>query len=263
MPATPIRASIVLVALVLVGFPATGSGLAGGLPASYGVERAAGDGNCTITFRMTTDATVGNLGWETDYTNAPGGFAGEGDGVDCTALVPVLLGKFDDDAGTLTLGWIAPLGVSGTTDIVECTFVPTGIPKKEDFSVTVTEAGDPETNDIVPPPVVEVHTISCAPVCGNDSVDGGEECDDGDTDFQPGDFCSADCSLIPCGSPGGADADAPKASDALFILHASVGTGQCDVRVCDVNASGSVTASDALLVLEAAVGIDVAFDCPL
>ncbi len=263
MSATPIRASVLLAVAILAGSPAAARAHARVLPASLEPQPAAADGNCTVTFRMTTDATVGNLGWETDYANAPGGFAGEGDKVECTALVPVLLGKFDDDAGTLALGWIAPLGVSGTNDIVECTFVPAGIPKKDDFTVTVTEAGDPETNDIVPPPVVEVHSISCAPVCGNDSVDGGEECDDGDTDFQPGDFCSADCSRVPCGAPSGAVAAAPKASDALFILNASVGSGECDVRVCDVNASGSVTATDALLVLEAAVGLDVALDCPL
>lgn len=49
----------------------------------------------------------------------------------------------------------------------------------------------------------------------------------------------------------------PKASDALAVLHASVGGAQCDGRpcICDVDGDVRVTASDALRVLHAAVGL--------
>jgi hypothetical protein len=70
-----------------------------------------------------------------------------------------------------------------------------------------------------------------------------------------------------CGDPVG---DAPTfgvgaavtASDALFILSASVGAQQCLLCVCDVNNSGATTATDALAVLQAAVGLPVTLTCP-
>jgi hypothetical protein len=64
-----------------------------------------------------------------------------------------------------------------------------------------------------------------------------------------------------CGQPL-STGETPKASDALFVLRASVGTEECSLCVCDVNASGSVTATDALITLQAAVGLDVSLDCP-
>lgn len=70
-----------------------------------------------------------------------------------------------------------------------------------------------------------------------------------------------------CGDPVG---DAPTfgvgaavtASDALFILSASIGSQQCALCVCDVNNSGGTTATDALAVLRAAVGQPVTLVCP-
>jgi hypothetical protein len=51
------------------------------------------------------------------------------------------------------------------------------------------------------------------------------------------------------------------ASDALFALQAAVGLITCELCVCDVNASGAVTAADALRILASAVGQDVTLDC--
>jgi hypothetical protein len=103
---------------------------------------------------------------------------------------------------------------------------------------------------------------STGDVCGDGSVDGAEECDDGDASFSPGESCDADCTLIPCGKPTNSSGAAPKASDALFVLKAAVQTVTCDLLVCDVNDSGSVTASDALLTLKKAVGAAVTLNCP-
>jgi hypothetical protein len=63
-----------------------------------------------------------------------------------------------------------------------------------------------------------------------------------------------------CGTP--VSSTEPKTSDCLFVLKAGVGTVECALCTCDVNSSGSVTASDALLCLRKAVGQDVVLDCP-
>ena len=52
------------------------------------------------------------------------------------------------------------------------------------------------------------------------------------------------------------------ASDALFVLQAATGLRTCESCICDVNASGGVTATDALAVLRAAVGQAVELTCP-
>jgi len=67
-----------------------------------------------------------------------------------------------------------------------------------------------------------------------------------------------------CGGPisGNGAPERPTASDALFILQASVGLDLCPTCSCDVDANDLVAATDALLVLQAAVGQPVDLDCP-
>jgi len=101
-----------------------------------------------------------------------------------------------------------------------------------------------------------------AGVCGNNVVDAGEDCDDGNTTFVFGEFCGPDCLRVPCGKPTNSTGDLPKASDALFTLRSAVGLFSCDLRVCDGDNSGVVTASDALRILRVAVGQPVTLDCP-
>jgi cysteine-rich repeat protein len=97
--------------------------------------------------------------------------------------------------------------------------------------------------------------------CGDGATDEPEQCDDGDSTFQPGDYCSSDCTLTRCGVPTDDDATSPATKDALYTLRAAVGVAICDVRVCDVNGSGSITTGDALNVLRAAVGQPIKLDC--
>ncbi|MFN2376289.1 MAG: hypothetical protein ABR538_07110 [Candidatus Binatia bacterium] len=67
---------------------------------------------------------------------------------------------------------------------------------------------------------------------------------------------------LPSAECGDANGDGSiTASDALSALKTAVGTGTCEVCVCDTDASGSVAASDALRVLRAAVGQVVTLDC--
>jgi|GEM_PF-610567 len=103
----------------------------------------------------------------------------------------------------------------------------------------------------------------CGGVCGDAVVNNGEECDDGNTVFVQGEYCGADCLLVPCGRPTDSPGPDPLAGDALFALRTSVGLVICDPRVCDTDASQSITAGDALMILRASVGQAVTFNCPL
>jgi hypothetical protein len=99
-------------------------------------------------------------------------------------------------------------------------------------------------------------------ICGNDVVEGNEECDDGDVAYSPGDRCRDDCLRVPCGQPRSPYRDGPLASDALFVLGVAVGSATCDAGVCDVRLPAGVAASDALLILKKAVGSSETFSCP-
>ena len=66
---------------------------------------------------------------------------------------------------------------------------------------------------------------------------------------------------LDCGQPVSAGTS-PTATDALFILKVAVGSGDCDLCVCDTDDSGATTASDALRTLNRAVGTSVEFTCP-
>ncbi|HYC57646.1 MAG TPA: thrombospondin type 3 repeat-containing protein [Candidatus Binatia bacterium] len=63
-----------------------------------------------------------------------------------------------------------------------------------------------------------------------------------------------------CGQPL-TDGLVPKASDALGVLRAAVGTIDCAACVCDVNGNGTITATDALATLRRAVGAPVQLQC--
>ncbi|HYC55604.1 MAG TPA: hypothetical protein VEL28_11795, partial [Candidatus Binatia bacterium] len=105
---------------------------------------------------------------------------------------------------------------------------------------------------------------SCGQVCGNGEVEAPEDCDDGNTQFSPGQFCGADCVRVPCGKPTDSSGVRPNATDALFVLRAAVGTVVCDVRLCNVDANQNsvVNATDAARVLRAAVGLPIVLTCP-
>jgi hypothetical protein len=63
-----------------------------------------------------------------------------------------------------------------------------------------------------------------------------------------------------CGQPV-SNGNNPVASDALNALNAAVGLVVCDLSVCDVNCSGTITAPDALSILNVAVSLPVEGFC--
>jgi cysteine-rich repeat protein len=98
--------------------------------------------------------------------------------------------------------------------------------------------------------------------CGDGDLNFGEQCDDGNTDFERGQLCRANCTLINmC-----ADTDGNRVisvADALFIMRVIVGLDSCALELCDVDGSGNITATDVLLALALATGQDVEPMCPV
>ena len=97
-------------------------------------------------------------------------------------------------------------------------------------------------------------------LCGDGDTTASEECDDGDTLWNPGQACNADCERLACGDSN--DSGNLTASDALFALRTAVATATCDLEVCDVTGNGTIAASDALLILKKAVGGEGELICP-
>lgn len=101
----------------------------------------------------------------------------------------------------------------------------------------------------------------CSTDCGNSRLDTEEGCDDGNTEADAGDFCRRNCTTVPCGDPN--DDGRITVLDSLYILQAAVGLLSCDLQVCDVNGSLSLSASDALQHLRFVVGLPVELNCPV
>jgi len=113
---------------------------------------------------------------------------------------------------------------------------------------------------------VPVSTTLIGPgFCGDAILDTdlGEQCDDGDTSWDTGEFCDPTCLMLGCGDPD--NSGTVVATDALIALNAAVQLASCDACVCNVDNSvgGSpVTATDALRILNAAVGANIDLICP-
>lgn len=72
----------------------------------------------------------------------------------------------------------------------------------------------------------------------------------------------ADAAKGDCSQPQSTGAT-PTAGDCVYVLKASVQLVACELCVCDVNDSVTITASDALQCLRKAVGLTVTLKCPL
>jgi cysteine-rich repeat protein len=228
---------------------------------------------CAVTFYCQDEVDIRSVSWEVDYHGISGGFFdGTDTNVHCAKFDQNLVYHFDDHdaAGYLSAAVISPIGgpvIFAPINLTTCTFQALVQPTIKEFSISVDDATDIDRNELLPLPSVGISSIQCAEAspCGNGAIDPGEECDDGDTTFSPGNYCTANCFRVPCGDPTQPNGTNPKASDALFVLRAAVnvGPGQCDPRVCDVNDSNFVTAADALTILKVSVGDSIPLACPL
>ena len=140
--------------------------------------------------------------------------------------------------------------------LLQATFVPPPVlqvipelPRCADESTTTTTTGSATTTT----------TVSSG-TCGDGSLDSGEDCDDGDSQFARGEACGPTCRWVECADPDASGA--VNASDALGLLRVAVGLESCEPCVCNVDSSaGPIGASDALRTLSVAVGLPVELLC--
>lgn len=96
--------------------------------------------------------------------------------------------------------------------------------------------------------------------CGNGFLEEKETCDDGDSEWMPGEFCNSACLLVKCGDTD--DSGTVSVIDAQYILNVAVGNRTCDLFVCDITGNGAMNSTDALRALMFTVGLPVNFNCP-
>lgn len=197
--------------------------------------------HCVITYRLTSEVSLGSLLMTSDYATANGEFTGSGIAVACTNLSDSQPIFNDNDAAELLgLTFFASEGFTGPTDLAECEFEPANAdPDPTDFITQIQLAGAPNGS----------------PVAGVEVVVSSVDCDGAGSTTTSTTLPSS----APCGDP---DSNGLTATDALFILATAVGLQTCPTCVCDVDGSGAVAASDALLALQAAVGAPVSLECP-
>lgn len=234
---------------------------------------------CVITVSLEDAVTVGSLQTLLHYDDSAGDFSGSGSKVGCKTVAPGMAGSYfeNETANTVAAAVIALSGLAGPSPLYTCTYLPAAaLPEASDFTIDIIDAGDINVIPIEPPPAINITSIVCIDptatttttttttttlaVCGNSTVEGSEECDDGN--LVSGDGCSAACAIdLLCG-----DADANQlisAGDANRILRAAVGLAvACPLGVCDTTGDGKLTAGDAQRVLRKAVGLLVDMLCP-
>lgn len=96
--------------------------------------------------------------------------------------------------------------------------------------------------------------------CGNGFLESKESCDDGDSEYDNGEYCNSACLLVGCGDTD--DSGTVTILDAQYILNAGVGNVTCDLSVCDVTGNGAINSTDALRTLMYAVSLPINFNCP-
>ncbi len=115
-----------------------------------------------ITFRLDDEVLVGSLGFDIDYADADGEFAGRSDNVECESLVAADLSVYNDiDAARAVLVRFADNdGIQGPADLTRCRFRNFQVfPEPADFRLRVVDATDPAARDIVPEPTVSIAAI--------------------------------------------------------------------------------------------------------
>jgi len=198
------------------------TGTAGG-GTTVGDPSSAPTNGCDVTFRVQSAKPLSGLTFQVDYADSAAEFAGSGSGVECTTLVPGALGAYNDQEAdsTLLAALVAVSGFEGGAEVVRCHLDAASEPSPSDYGIKVVDAIDPAGAAIEPAPVVEIAGFSCdvggtggstggeqpagdtnepsggGPVCGNGTVEGDEQCDDGNAN--DADACRNDCREAICG----------------------------------------------------------------
>lgn len=193
---------------------------------------------CSVAFYVVPAAAIeiSEIIWIGSYADVGGRFVDVGGGVDCSPLSDGD-GEFLHDAATKAVFAAVsyPDGVSedeiyvesGIVRLATCAFQFPGAPSSTNFKTLTTSATGVDGSPLGTRPRILVRL-------------------------------GTDCLL--CGRPV-TRGDRPTASDALFVLKAAVQQETCGPCVCDVDDSGTITATDALKTLTSAVGAATSLTC--
>jgi hypothetical protein len=252
-------------------------GLSGALVVGVPSARAI---DCTIRFRLDTNVTLAGMTLQVDYSEA----GGEWPVVDfiygsaCEPLGDYMtIGTADDFSKTLGLihQTSGPTLLDGPTDFTDCAYRRVGsAPSASDFAITVTGGYLPGGIPANPVPTVSISDIDCGggePTTTSSTFPPTTVSTTTSSTFPPTTVSTTTTTLAPVGACGD-PVDPPtfigefpavvNATDALFTLRTAVSLESCSLCVCDLDDSGSVTASDALALLLLAVGQPGSLDCP-
>jgi hypothetical protein len=146
--------------------------------------------SCPVTFAINNAATPEAVQFEVAITPAA---AAQGDFTACSVIPSGIL-DFNTDGNTLELGWATDsVAFAGPGDFAVCTFTGPGAVTvlPADFSsialLDCTESANPVT-PCAPAPTFAVAIGTCS-VCGNGTVEPGEQCETTDP------RCNPDCTL--------------------------------------------------------------------
>ncbi len=146
--------------------------------------------SCPVTFAINNAATPEAVQFESTITPAA---AAQGDFTSCS-VVPSGIVDFNTDGDTLEHGWATDsVAFAGPGDFAVCTFTGPGAVTvlPADFNsialLDCTESANPVT-PCAPAPTFDV-TIGTCSVCGNGTVEPGEQCETTDPN------CNPDCTL--------------------------------------------------------------------
>lgn len=220
------------------------------------VAFAGAETTCVFTISMTSGIDINNLDFAVNYLATGGNVEGTPNRPECVRAVGgQTFASFHDrdDTSVLSVAFIRLSYFSAPTPLAACRiFYDTTEPTPQDFSINVTNAGrDGGDGNVSPKPTLVVSKVECPGEFP--SLTTTTTFPETTTTTLPGDGR--------CGFPLSAGTT-PTASDALFVLKAAVGGGNCELCECDVNDSGSVAAGDALTILKVAVGGEAELVCP-
>lgn len=154
--------------------------------------------SCPVTFAINNAATPEAVQFEVAITPAA---AAQGDFTGCSVIPSGIL-DFNTDGNTLELGWATDsVAFAGPGDFAECLFTGPGAVTvlPADFSsialLDCTESANPVT-PCAPAPTFAV-TIGTCSVCGNGTVEPGEQCETTDPRCNPDCTLAGNCSDTP------------------------------------------------------------------
>ena len=161
--------------------------------------------------------------------------------------------------GSFTVAWEASPQDGSSRGVFAQRFAADATPLGTEFQVNSFTAGSQYQAAISNDGVSEVVVVWQSPQDGRADGIYGQRFD---TDVIAGGTCGDPISFAASTAARAFLGAAVTASDALATLQAAVGLLTCQLCVCDVNGSGSLSATDALTILQYAVGQPLTLDCP-